>query len=144
MNTCLISFGANIPGPFGNPRETLSNALKEFKSENLLIKKKSRFYLSLAFPDPRKPAYVNGCAQISVNLSPSDVIDRLMSDPARGCDSRQETDQAYFEVWVGDGHLKLVKRSAVEENRESVQPWFKTFSGQSCGKPHHVLLSHSH
>ena len=77
MSNCLISFGANIPGPFGDPVETLSLALEAFELENLSIKKKSRFYSSLAFPDPQKPTYVNGCLQISVNCDASDVLNSL-------------------------------------------------------------------
>ena len=77
MTTCLISFGANIPGPLGCPAETLNRAIKEFQYQDLLILKKSQIYSSLAFPDPKKPAYLNGCLQILVNCGPNDVLCKL-------------------------------------------------------------------
>jgi 2-amino-4-hydroxy-6-hydroxymethyldihydropteridine diphosphokinase len=77
MTTCLISFGANIPGPLGYPSETLNFAIKEFQYQDLLIIKKSQIYSSPAFPDPKKPEYLNGCLQILVNCGPNDVLCRL-------------------------------------------------------------------
>ena len=77
MTSCLISFGANIPGPLGCPAETLNLAFKEFQQQELLILKKSQIYSSLAFPDPKKPVYLNGCLQILVSCSPDDVLHRL-------------------------------------------------------------------
>ena len=77
MRKCLISCGANIPGPFGKPYQTLLRAFEEFKSEGLFIEKKSRLYSSVAFPDPKKPRYVNGCLEISANCEENDVLKRL-------------------------------------------------------------------
>ena len=77
MTRCLISFGANIPGPFGEPRETLSRAQDELAKHKLILTKVSKLYSSVAFPDTTEPNYINGCLEITVDCTPDEVLDRL-------------------------------------------------------------------
>ena len=79
MTKCFVAYGANIPGPFGCPRDTLESVFNELPKYGLEIKNKSRLYASLAFPDPTKPNYINGCLELEANCGASDVLDRLKS-----------------------------------------------------------------
>ena len=74
MTNCLISYGANLEGPFGKPAETLKLVFEELRQRNLEIVKNSRLYSSLAFPDPRQPRYLNGCLELKVNCNAADLL----------------------------------------------------------------------
>ncbi len=73
-----------------------------------------------------------------------DVVDGLVGHPARGGDAGQEPDQTHGQVGVGDRHLQLVQRPAVQEDREGVQPRLEALAGQAGREPEHVLLGHPH
>ena len=77
MFQSLISYGSNLDGPFGSPRETIDRALDEIKTDNLILVKKSRYYSSAAFPDKTKPRYVNGCIEIRVKMKPQQLLCHL-------------------------------------------------------------------
>tara|TARA_A100001011_G_C14269437_1_gene826300 strand:- start:85 stop:648 length:564 start_codon:yes stop_codon:yes gene_type:complete len=77
MFQSLISYGSNLDGPFGSPRETIDRALDEIKTDNLILVKKSRDYSSAAFPDKTKPRYVNGCIEIRVKMKPQQLLCHL-------------------------------------------------------------------
>ena len=79
MTRCFIACGANIPGLFGEPQETLGVVFSELPKYNLRILKKSRLYSSVAFPDPKKPYYLNGCLELQVHCKSSTVLDCLKS-----------------------------------------------------------------
>ena len=77
MTKCLISYGANIAGPFGNPKETLSVVLDELERQKLEIIQNSGLYSSLAFPDPQEPKYLNGCLELDAKCSVKDLLVQL-------------------------------------------------------------------
>ena len=77
MTKCLISFGANLPGPFGSPEETLRAVFNELPNHGLFINKKSSLYSSAAFPDPTEPRFLNGCLEILVDCDALTVLERL-------------------------------------------------------------------
>lgn len=138
MSNCLIAFGANISGPFGNPTETLKHALKEFQVESLLIKKKSKLYSSLSFPDPRKPKYINGCVQISVSCSASDVLKRLKQiEKKMGRQKKYRWDSRVCDLDL------LSFDNQVTPNVETFNHWYKMpLEHQIVEKPVQLLLPH--
>lgn len=138
MSNCLIAFGANIPGPFGSPSETLKLALEEFQFENLLIQKKSEIYTSLAFPDPEKPKYLNGCVRISVNCNASDVLDRLKRIETKM--GRQQSSR--WDSRICDLDL-LSFDDKVSPSRKTFDYWYKMpLRDQILEKPTELLLPH--
>ena len=138
MSDCLVAFGANISGPFGSPAETLSCALEEFSQENFLIKKKSRFYSSLAFPDPQKPAYLNGCVQIFTNCSSKGVLNGL-----KRIEKKMGRQQNYrWSSRICDLDL-LSFENEVTPNIEVFTSWYKMpLENQILKKPDELLLPH--
>ena len=77
LTNCLIAWGANIPGPYGNPSETHKAVLKELELAEFIILKKSRLYASVAFPDPQMPQYLNGCLELKIDCKASDLLSFL-------------------------------------------------------------------
>ena len=77
MTKCLISCGANIAGPFGEPLETLKIVLEELRIRKIEVIGKSKFYSSLAFPNPQEPKYLNRCLEITVDFRADDVLTLL-------------------------------------------------------------------
>lgn len=138
MTKCLISFGANIPGPFGSPADTLNHALQEFHLESLLIENKSSFYSSLSFPDLQKPKYINGCLQISVNCEADDVLGRLKS-----IEKRMGRQQEYrWASRICDLDL-LSFGNKVAPTPEIFNYWYKMqLKNQILKKPNQLLLPH--
>ena len=138
MTTCLISFGANIPGPLGCPAETLNQAIKEFQYQDLLILKKSQIYSSLAFPDPKKPAYLNGCLQILVNCGPNDVLCKLKAIETK---MGRRTNHRWGSR-ICDLDL-LSFESKVLPSSEIFNHWYRMpFKNQLLEKPDELLLPH--
>ena len=138
MSKCLISFGANIPGPLGCPAETLNLAFKEFQNHDLLILKKSQIYSSLAFPDPKKPAYLNGCLQILVNCGPNDVLISLKAIEKK---MGRRTNHRWGSR-ICDLDL-LSFESRVLPSPEVFNHWYKMpLKNQILEKPDELLLPH--
>lgn len=139
MSNCLISFGANISGPFGSPAETLNHALEEFQFENLLIRKKSKIYSSLAFPDPKKPRYLNGCLQISVNCGANDVLERLKRIEKK---MGRQKKNCRWDSRICDLDL-LSFDNKVAPSPEVFNYWYKMpLRNQILEKPDELLLPH--
>lgn len=70
----LIALGSNQPTEFGEPLPSLHAAMAAMAQRGLKIVRKSRFFSSPAWPDPRDPAFVNGVVAIETALSPADVM----------------------------------------------------------------------
>lgn len=138
MAECLISCGANIPGPFGKPSQTLINVFDAMQLESLIILKKSKLYSSVAFPNPEKPSYVNGCVAIEVDCDARAVLDILKNieikmgrQPNLRWDSR-----------VCDLDL-LSFGNMVMPNNEIFEYWYKMpLNRQIIEKPNELLLPH--
>ena len=72
-----IGLGANIPGPAGPPRETLTAALAQLSAADVTIVARSRWYRSPAWPDPADPEYINAVAVLETPLGPAELLRRL-------------------------------------------------------------------
>ena len=138
MTRCLISCGANISSPFGKPLETLKVVFKELPKEELIVLKKSRFYSSKAFPDPKQPEYLNGCLQIEVDCEAVDVLARLKRIEIKM--GRQESSR--WGVRTCDLDL-LSFDTLVQPNKEIFNQWLNMpLRKQLRVKPSELLLPH--
>ena len=138
MTNCLISYGANIPGPFGNPCETLTVVLEQLGEQSLEIVKKSRLYSSVAFPDPREPRYLNGCLELKVNCSAINLLVKLQC-------IEKKMGRRYSSRWssrICDLDL-LSYANLVFPNNNVFNHWYKMpLKKQMINKPANLLLPH--
>ena len=70
----LAGFGANCPGPWGNPAETIARALRELKSAGLGVVAISPFYETAAIGRARQASYVNAVVLIDTDLPPEALL----------------------------------------------------------------------
>lgn len=70
----LIGLGANLPSPAGPPLATLRAALAALTRNGAEAASVSRFYQTLAWPDPADPPFVNAVAAVRTELSPAGLL----------------------------------------------------------------------
>lgn len=73
----LVALGANVDGPWGNPRATVAHALKELDRNGLRMMKASRLLVTKAFGVTDQPDFVNAVARIETALPPDALMQRL-------------------------------------------------------------------
>lgn len=73
----LVGLGANHPGPWGVPAETIRRALGEMERGGIAVEAVSPFYETAAIGRARQPAYVNAVALIDTPLAPEALLRRL-------------------------------------------------------------------
>jgi 2-amino-4-hydroxy-6-hydroxymethyldihydropteridine diphosphokinase len=73
----LIGLGANLPSLAGPPLETLKAALSALAPNGATPRAVSRFYESMAWPDPSDPSFVNAVARVETALAPATLLARL-------------------------------------------------------------------
>ncbi len=61
----LVALGANIPGCFGSPAETLAAALRRMEQGPFRVECSSRIFTTPCFPYGSGPDYVNAAAVVS-------------------------------------------------------------------------------
>ena len=138
MTHCFIAYGANMPGPFGDPRDTLEIVFSELRKYNLEILRKSRLYTSLAFPDPEKPKYLNGCFELRANCEALTILGRLKSIEIKM--GRRES--ARWDSRVCDLDL-LAYSNEIHPSPEVFNYWYKmSLRTQMITKPGELLLPH--
>ena len=72
----LAGFGANCPGPWGSPAETIARALRELESAGVRVVAVSPFYETAAIGRARQAPYVNAVALLDTDL-PAEALLRL-------------------------------------------------------------------
>lgn len=77
MSQILLGIGANFPGPWGTPRQTLARGLAELDSGGVHVSKVSNFYETAAVGRPGQPSYVNAAAAIETAMPPEALLRRL-------------------------------------------------------------------
>ena len=138
MTRCLIACGANIPGPFGEPEDTLEAVFNELPKYNLKILKKSRLYSSVAFPDPKKPNFLNGCLELHVNCKSFVVLDCLKSIERKMGRHKGER----WDSRVCDLDL-LAFSNEIRPSTDIFYQWYKMpLRTQMAEKPRELLLPH--
>jgi 2-amino-4-hydroxy-6-hydroxymethyldihydropteridine diphosphokinase len=73
----LIALGANLSSAVGGPKQTLEAALAAIQSRDVGVEQVSRYYRSLAWPNPSDPPFVNAVARLKTNLSPAELLHLL-------------------------------------------------------------------
>jgi 2-amino-4-hydroxy-6-hydroxymethyldihydropteridine diphosphokinase len=78
----LLALGANCPGVWGTPRETLRRALEELEQVGITLKAVSPFYETAAIGQTRQNPYVNAVVLVETHKS-SDSLLRLLKNIER-------------------------------------------------------------
>lgn len=77
MSQTLVALGANAPGPWGSPAETIARALEELDAAGITVDAISQFYETAAVGRAGQPAYVNAVASIKTAMPPEALLRRL-------------------------------------------------------------------
>jgi len=78
----LVGLGANCPGAWGSPVETIAQALGEIERLNIAVLAVSPLYATAAVGNARQPPYVNAVAVLDTHLSP-DALLRVLKQVER-------------------------------------------------------------
>lgn len=70
----LVALGANCPGPWGTPAETIARALGRMEEANIGICAVSPLYATRAVGNARQPAYVNAVAMLDTTRSAESLL----------------------------------------------------------------------
>lgn len=73
----IISLGANLSGPYGEPRETLDAVPASLERYGVCVKALSQQWLTAPVPLTADPWYYNAAAIIETELSPKSLIEVL-------------------------------------------------------------------
>ena len=73
----LIALGSNLAGPAGPPAAQLDAALADLAARGVVVERRSRWWRSVAWPDPADPPFVNGVARIRTALAPASLLAEL-------------------------------------------------------------------
>jgi 2-amino-4-hydroxy-6-hydroxymethyldihydropteridine diphosphokinase len=70
----VLALGGNLAGDYPSLEALLEAALSSFPRAGLRIVRRSGWWRSAAWPDPRAPAYLNGIVIVETTLSPAEVL----------------------------------------------------------------------
>jgi len=70
----VIALGSNLSSQAGAPKETLAATLARLSDNEVRLRKVSRFYQTIAWPDPRDPSFVNAVAIIETDRDPQGLM----------------------------------------------------------------------
>lgn len=73
----LIALGSNMSGPWGNPRQSVEQALQTLDRNGTKLIKSSRLLLTAPYGKPNQPDFVNAVAQIETHLPPMALLQKL-------------------------------------------------------------------
>ena len=76
----VVALGGNVADARGGPAERLEAALLCFSGHGLHVVKRSGWWTSQAWPDPRDPPFVNGVALVRTGLEPAAVLRGRVTD----------------------------------------------------------------
>ena len=78
----LVGLGANCPGPWGSPVQSLHRALAEIERRGVAVEAVSPLYETAALGAARQPPYVNQVALLATRLPASSLL-RLLKEIER-------------------------------------------------------------
>jgi len=70
----LVGLGANCPGPWGSPADTIAQALREIARGGATVEAVSQLYETAAVGRAGQPPYVNAAALIDTHLPPEALL----------------------------------------------------------------------
>jgi 2-amino-4-hydroxy-6-hydroxymethyldihydropteridine diphosphokinase len=74
-----VALGSNLAGTYASSEALLEAALARFPEAGLRVLKRSGWWRSAAWPDPRQPDYRNGIALVEASGGPEAVLDGLLA-----------------------------------------------------------------
>ena len=77
ISQILVGLGANHPGPWGPPRNTIECALAQLDEKGVRVRAVSCFYETAAVGRAGQPPYVNAAAIIETAMPPEALLRRL-------------------------------------------------------------------
>lgn len=78
-----MALGSNLAGDYASSEALLEAALARFPEAGLRVLKRSGWWRSAAWPDPRGPEYRNGIALVEASGGPEAVLSALFALEAR-------------------------------------------------------------
>ena len=69
-----LAFGSNLKSKNGNSISLIKKAYNEIEKYGLIVKRKSSFYRSKAYPNPKDPEFVNSVIACYGNITPIQLI----------------------------------------------------------------------
>jgi 2-amino-4-hydroxy-6-hydroxymethyldihydropteridine diphosphokinase len=69
----IVALGSNLAGDFASSEALLEAALSRLPAAGLIVRARSRWWRSAAWPDPSAPSYLNGVAIIETREGPLEV-----------------------------------------------------------------------
>ena len=75
----FLAIGSNLHSSFGDRFKNISLALNYLKNEKVEIVKKSSFYETFSYPDPKKPKFINIVISVKSKLTPKKLMSVLTS-----------------------------------------------------------------
>lgn len=76
-DTAVVALGGNVAGDYGSSEALLEAALARFAEAGLPILRRSSWWRSAAWPDPKDQEYRNGVVLVEARLSPRTLIRTL-------------------------------------------------------------------
>jgi 2-amino-4-hydroxy-6-hydroxymethyldihydropteridine diphosphokinase len=71
----VVALGSNLAGEFASREALLEAALSELPRAGMRIARRSSWWRSAAWPDPKAPDYLNGVVIVETELTPRQVLD---------------------------------------------------------------------
>ena len=75
----ILALGGNLAGDYPSVEALLEAALSAFLCAKLRLVQRSGWWRSAAWPDPGRPAYLNGVAIVETDLSPSALLEQILA-----------------------------------------------------------------
>jgi 2-amino-4-hydroxy-6-hydroxymethyldihydropteridine diphosphokinase len=73
----LVALGSNSTGPWGNPRDTVTEALRQLDRGGIALRRASQLLVTAPFGVTDQPDFVNAVAEVETALSPEDLLAKL-------------------------------------------------------------------
>jgi 2-amino-4-hydroxy-6-hydroxymethyldihydropteridine diphosphokinase len=72
--TILLGLGANLAGPWGEPRTTLVRAVRELSAAGLVVVRSSSLYATAPVGPGRQPRYLNAVVAVEASVAPAALL----------------------------------------------------------------------
>jgi 2-amino-4-hydroxy-6-hydroxymethyldihydropteridine diphosphokinase len=74
----VIALGSNLAGLYDSREALLEVALAALPGLGIMVRARSSWWRSAAWPDPTRPEYLNGIALVETDADPRVLLERLM------------------------------------------------------------------
>jgi 2-amino-4-hydroxy-6-hydroxymethyldihydropteridine diphosphokinase len=74
----VIALGSNLAGLYGSREALLEAALAALPDLGIMVRARSSWWRSIAWPDPTRPEYLNGVAVVEADTAPRVLLEQLI------------------------------------------------------------------